>query len=79
MGEQSGYIRFEEPEAGQKARAASVLAEEGGLPVKNFIVNLEPVTGMFGGWMRPELLSSLASFFWPDSLASIAMNFMTLK
>lgn len=45
MGEESGYIRFEEPEAAQKARAAAVLAEEGGLVVKNFIATLEPVTG----------------------------------
>ncbi|PKI74233.1 la protein 1 [Punica granatum] len=45
MGEKSGYIRFEEPEAAQKARAAAVLAEEGGLSVKNFILTLEPVTG----------------------------------
>lgn len=44
MGEKSGYIRFEEPEAAQKARAAAVLTEEG-LSVKNFIVTLEPVTG----------------------------------
>ncbi|KAK4761676.1 hypothetical protein SAY87_029560 [Trapa incisa] len=45
MGEKSGYIRFEKPEAAQKARAAAVLAEEGGVPVKNYIVNLEAVTG----------------------------------
>ncbi|XP_024023853.1 la protein 1 [Morus notabilis] len=45
IGAESGYIRFEEPEATQKARAAAVLAEEGGLVVKNFIATLEPVTG----------------------------------
>ncbi|XP_021739211.1 la protein 1-like [Chenopodium quinoa] len=45
MGESSGYIRFEEPEASQKARAAAVLTEDGGLVVKNFIAALEPVTG----------------------------------
>ncbi|XVE97547.1 hypothetical protein REPUB_Repub03eG0028700 [Reevesia pubescens] len=44
-GEDKGYIRFDAPEAAQKARAAAVLAKEGGLVVKNFIVNLEPVTG----------------------------------
>uniref|UniRef100_A0A2P2KLJ5 La protein 1 n=2 Tax=Rhizophora mucronata TaxID=61149 RepID=A0A2P2KLJ5_RHIMU len=44
-GEKSGYIRFEQPEAAQKARAAAVLAKEGGLTVKNFIATLEPVTG----------------------------------
>ncbi|XP_042496082.1 la protein 1-like [Macadamia integrifolia] len=45
IGEDSGYIRFEEPEAAQKARAAAVLVEQGGLVVKNFIATLEPVTG----------------------------------
>ncbi|XP_068647776.1 la protein 1 [Aristolochia californica] len=45
MGKESGYVRFEQPEAGQKARAAAVLTEEGGLVVKKFIAILEPVTG----------------------------------
>ncbi|KAE8675833.1 La protein 1 [Hibiscus syriacus] len=45
IGEDKGYIRFDTPEAAQKARAAAVLAEEGGLVVKNFIATLEPVTG----------------------------------
>ncbi|XP_030464781.1 la protein 1 [Syzygium oleosum] len=45
MGDESGHIRFEEPEAAQKARAAAVLAEEGGLLVKNYVATLEPVTG----------------------------------
>ncbi|XP_043704382.1 la protein 1-like [Telopea speciosissima] len=45
IGEESGYIRFEEPEAAQKARAAAVLVEQGGLVVKNFVATLEPVTG----------------------------------
>lgn len=45
IGESSGYVRFEEPGASQKARAAAVLAEDGGLVVKNFIATLEPVTG----------------------------------
>ncbi|KAG8487698.1 hypothetical protein CXB51_018281 [Gossypium anomalum] len=40
-----GYIRFEQPEAAQKAHAASVSAK-GGLVVKNFIANVEPVTGV---------------------------------
>lgn len=44
-GEDKGYIRFDAPEAAQKARAAAVLAKEGGLVVKNFIATLEPVTG----------------------------------
>ncbi|MBA0703474.1 hypothetical protein Golax_015795, partial [Gossypium laxum] len=43
--EDKGYIRFEQPEAAQKAHAASVSAE-GGLVVKNFIANVEPVTGV---------------------------------
>ncbi|KAK1370027.1 La protein 1 [Heracleum sosnowskyi] len=45
MGAESGYIRFEEAGAAQKARAAAVLAEEGGLMVKNYIAILDPVTG----------------------------------
>ncbi|GAV91102.1 La domain-containing protein/RRM_3 domain-containing protein/RRM_6 domain-containing protein [Cephalotus follicularis] len=45
FGEESGYIRFDQPEGAQKARAAAVLAKEGGLSVKNFIATLEPVTG----------------------------------
>ncbi|PWA74867.1 hypothetical protein CTI12_AA248270 [Artemisia annua] len=45
MGEESGYIRFEEAEASQKARAAAVLTEEGGLIVKNYVAILDPVTG----------------------------------
>ncbi|CAN8273217.1 unnamed protein product [Cochlearia groenlandica] len=45
MGAETGYLRFDEPEASQKARAAAVLAKEGGLAVKNFIVVVEPVTG----------------------------------
>ncbi|XP_058203951.1 la protein 1 [Rhododendron vialii] len=45
FGEDSGYIRFEESEAAQKARAAAALAEEGGLVVKNFVATLDPVTG----------------------------------
>ncbi|XP_077219651.1 la protein 1 [Tasmannia lanceolata] len=44
-GEESGYIRFEQPEAAQKARAAAVLLEEGGLIVNNYIAFLEAVTG----------------------------------
>ncbi|KAH0642588.1 hypothetical protein KY290_035540 [Solanum tuberosum] len=45
IGAESGYIRFESEGAAQKARAAGVLAEEGGLAVKNFIAALDPVTG----------------------------------
>ncbi|CAA6661008.1 unnamed protein product [Spirodela intermedia] len=45
MGEESGYIRFEEPEAAVKARATSVLVDEGGLAVKNFIATVEALTG----------------------------------
>ncbi|KAF9615412.1 hypothetical protein IFM89_023073 [Coptis chinensis] len=44
MGEDSGYIRFEEPEAAQKARAAAVLVEDG-LTVKNYFATLEAVIG----------------------------------
>ncbi|GJS47257.1 La protein 1 [Tanacetum coccineum] len=45
MGQESGYIRFEEADASQKARAAAVLTEEGGLVVKNYVAILDPVTG----------------------------------
>ncbi|KAK7377348.1 hypothetical protein VNO80_02771 [Phaseolus coccineus] len=45
IGAESGYIRFEEPEGAQKARAAVVLSEKEGLVVKNCIAILEPVTG----------------------------------
>ncbi|XP_027331974.1 la protein 1-like isoform X2 [Abrus precatorius] len=45
IGDESGYIRFEEPEAAQKARAAAVLSENGGIVVKNYIATLDPVTG----------------------------------
>ncbi|XP_011081824.1 la protein 1 [Sesamum indicum] len=45
IGSDSGYVRFEDAGAAQKARAASVLTEEGGLIVKNFIATLDPVTG----------------------------------
>ncbi|KAJ6844787.1 la protein 1-like [Iris pallida] len=45
MGEESGYIRFENPDAAVKARAAAVLTDEGGLVVKNSIVTLEPLSG----------------------------------
>ncbi|XP_020594524.1 la protein 1-like [Phalaenopsis equestris] len=46
MGEESGFIRFEEPDAAVKARAKSVLAEEGGLVVKKkYIATLEALTG----------------------------------
>ncbi|KAL8522017.1 hypothetical protein ACS0TY_012248 [Phlomoides rotata] len=45
MGSDSGFIRFEDAGAGQKARAAAVLATEGGIIVKNFIAVLDPVTG----------------------------------
>jgi len=47
IGEESGYIQFEEPEAAQKARAAAVLSEKEGLVVKNYIATLDPVTGLF--------------------------------
>ncbi|XP_061336516.1 la protein 1-like [Gastrolobium bilobum] len=45
VGAESGYIRFEEPESAQKARAAGVLSEKGGLVVKNYVATLDPVTG----------------------------------
>ncbi|KAG5018765.1 hypothetical protein AAZX31_06G078600 [Glycine max] len=45
IGAESGYIRFEETEAAQKARAAAVISEKDGLVVKNYIAILDPVTG----------------------------------
>lgn len=46
MGQESGYVRFEEPDAGVKAHAASVLNNKGGLVVKDkYIAALDPVTG----------------------------------
>ncbi|XP_062185836.1 LOW QUALITY PROTEIN: la protein 1-like [Phragmites australis] len=44
-GEDSGYIRFEDSTAAEKARALAALADEGGLIMKGHIVTLEPVTG----------------------------------
>ncbi|XP_073050878.1 la protein 1-like isoform X1 [Primulina eburnea] len=41
----SGYIRFEDAEAVQKARTAAAISEKGGLVVKNFITILDPLTG----------------------------------
>ncbi|GAB2275689.1 hypothetical protein Dimus_010443 [Dionaea muscipula] len=45
MGADSGFIRFEDREAAQKAHAVALLSDEGGLIVKNYIATLEPVTG----------------------------------
>lgn len=59
MGDESGYVRFEEPEAGQKARAAAVLAEEGGLIVKNYIAFFEAVVGMY---LCPSLFIIIAKY-----------------
>lgn len=46
MGAESGFIRFEEPEAAQKARAAAVLVEGGLIVKKNYSASLEAVTGI---------------------------------
>ncbi|KAJ1271728.1 hypothetical protein BS78_06G148400 [Paspalum vaginatum] len=45
IGEDSGYIRFEESAAAEKARAFAAIADEGGLIMKGHIVTLEPVSG----------------------------------
>uniref|UniRef100_A0A0E0NHM4 La protein 1 n=1 Tax=Oryza rufipogon TaxID=4529 RepID=A0A0E0NHM4_ORYRU len=45
IGDDSGYLRFEDSKAAEKARMSAVLADEGGLIVKDHIVTLEPVTG----------------------------------
>nr|CAB3450333.1 unnamed protein product [Digitaria exilis] len=43
IGDDSGYLRFEDSKAAEKARMASVLADEGGLIIKDHIITLEPV------------------------------------
>jgi lupus La protein len=43
--EDSGYIRFEESTASEKARAFAALQDEGGFIMKGHLVTLEPVTG----------------------------------
>ena len=45
MGEESGYIRFDDPDTAIKARAAAVLTDEGGFIVKTHIATLEPLSG----------------------------------
>ncbi|RLM78802.1 la protein 1-like [Panicum miliaceum] len=45
IGDESGYLRFEDSKAAEKARMAAVLADEGGLIIKDHIITLEPVTG----------------------------------
>ncbi|KAF8653361.1 hypothetical protein HU200_062287 [Digitaria exilis] len=45
IGDDSGYLRFEDSKAAEKARMVSVLADEGGLIIKDHIITLEPVTG----------------------------------
>ncbi|KAG6493068.1 la protein 1-like [Zingiber officinale] len=44
MGEELGYVRFEDPESATKARAAAVLVE-GGFIVKDYVATLEALTG----------------------------------
>ncbi|KAH7296129.1 hypothetical protein KP509_26G010200 [Ceratopteris richardii] len=44
-GASSGYLRFDKPEEVQKARTAAVLAESGGIVVKDYIATLEAVDG----------------------------------
>jgi lupus La protein len=44
-GEDSGYIRFEESTASERARAFAALQDEGGFIMKGHIVTLESVTG----------------------------------
>ncbi|TKW40226.1 hypothetical protein SEVIR_1G232500v4 [Setaria viridis] len=45
IGDDSGYLRFEDSKAAEKARVAAVLADEGGLIIKDHIITLEAVTG----------------------------------
>jgi hypothetical protein len=41
----TGFIRFEDSTAADKARAFAAIADEGGLTMKGHIVTLEPVFG----------------------------------
>ena len=45
IGDNSGYLRFEDSKAAEMAHMSAVLADEGGLIIKDHIVTLEPVTG----------------------------------
>ncbi|CAN6245078.1 unnamed protein product [Urochloa humidicola] len=45
IGDDSGYLRFEDSKAAEKARVAAVLADEGGLIIKDHIITLELLTG----------------------------------
>jgi lupus La protein len=45
IGEDSGFIRFEDSTAADKARAFAAIADEGGLTMKGHILTLEPVSG----------------------------------
>lgn len=46
-GATTGYLRYEKPEEVQKARTAAVLADAGGIVVKDYIATLEAVEGAF--------------------------------
>uniref|UniRef100_A0A0D9W6Q7 HTH La-type RNA-binding domain-containing protein n=1 Tax=Leersia perrieri TaxID=77586 RepID=A0A0D9W6Q7_9ORYZ len=45
IGDDSGYIRFEDSKAAEKARAFAALSDEGGVIMKGHIFTLEPVSG----------------------------------
>uniref|UniRef100_A0A0E0DFQ7 HTH La-type RNA-binding domain-containing protein n=1 Tax=Oryza meridionalis TaxID=40149 RepID=A0A0E0DFQ7_9ORYZ len=45
IGEDSGYIRFEDSKAAEKARALAAISDEGGLIMKGHLVTLELVSG----------------------------------
>jgi lupus La protein len=44
-GDDSGYLRFEESKAAEKARALAALSDEGGLIMKGHLVTLEYLPG----------------------------------
>lgn len=54
----TGYLRYEKPEEVQKARTAAVLAEAGGIVVKDHIATLEAVEGA----AEEEYWSNIKSF-----------------
>ncbi|CAN6232412.1 unnamed protein product [Urochloa humidicola] len=45
IGDDSGYLRFEDSKAAERARVAAVLADEGGLIIKDHIITLELLAG----------------------------------
>lgn len=45
MGDESGFIRFEDPDAANNARAAALISEDESFTVKKSVLTLQSVTG----------------------------------